>query len=108
MDSHFKTCCAKDCEDFRYSTSSYCRYHSQVQYKKDLDFSTLSKEEYDNKIACDICNVFFANHKEKHLDHEHGGDKIRGILCHKCNTALGLFQDNPWILHKAADYLTND
>mgnify|MGYP000119516448 CR=1 FL=1 len=42
-----------------------------------------------------------------HLDHCHKTNKVRGILCHTCNSGLGLFKDNPDIFLKAADYLQN-
>lgn len=40
-----------------------------------------------------------------HIDHDHDTDKIRGLLCSKCNSALGSFQDNPEILKSAIQYL---
>lgn len=39
------------------------------------------------------------------VDHDHVTKKVRGLLCHACNTALGLFQDSSTILIKAAYYL---
>jgi len=39
------------------------------------------------------------------VDHCHKTNKIRGLLCRTHNRALGLFQDNPKLLRKAADYL---
>lgn len=41
-----------------------------------------------------------------HVDHCHSTKKIRGILCHSCNTAIGLLKDNPVILRSAITYLT--
>jgi len=32
---------------------------------------------------------------------------VRGLLCNQCNVGLGALQDNPTILLKAAQYLTN-
>ena len=31
--------------------------------------------------------------------------EIRGLLCYKCNTALGLFEDSAVVLLKAAGYI---
>lgn len=40
-----------------------------------------------------------------HVDHCHNSDKVRGLLCGRCNTAIGLLQDNPEIADAAAAYL---
>jgi hypothetical protein len=39
------------------------------------------------------------------VDHDHKTGNIRGLLCHKCNTAIGLMKDNPHVLRGAIDYL---
>ena len=39
------------------------------------------------------------------VDHCHKTGKIRAILCHSCNTALGGFKDDPELLKKAISYL---
>ena len=39
------------------------------------------------------------------VDHCHVTKKIRGVLCYRCNTGLGLFADDPAILTNAVTYL---
>tara|TARA_Y100001973_G_scaffold90970_1_gene139115 strand:+ start:109 stop:501 length:393 start_codon:yes stop_codon:yes gene_type:complete len=39
------------------------------------------------------------------IDHCHESNKVRGLLCGKCNTALGGFNDDIELLRTAIEYL---
>lgn len=39
------------------------------------------------------------------IDHCHNSNEVRGLLCVRCNTALGMFGDNTVSLHRAIEYL---
>jgi hypothetical protein len=39
------------------------------------------------------------------VDHDHSTGAIRGLLCHRCNSAIGLMEDSPVRLREAAAYL---
>lgn len=41
------------------------------------------------------------------LDHDHATGAIRGVLCWRCNVALGYLDDSPERLRRMADYLEN-
>lgn len=43
-----------------------------------------------------------------HLDHNHETGKVRGLLCSKCNTGIGLLKDSKEIIRKALIYLEKD
>jgi len=63
--------------------------------------------------GCAICGSTVPHGKGWHIDHNHAccpgrkscGKCIRGILCQKCNAALGMFKDKVDILKKAIEYL---
>lgn len=72
----------------------------------------MSLEEYEYMFnsqngKCAICNSFETHDKHGVLavDHDHKTGKIRGLLCFKCNTALGSVDDNIEILKNMINYL---
>jgi len=52
---------------------------------------------------CDICQL--KPDTLLHIDHDHQTKLIRGLLCNRCNTGLGLFKDSPYNLSNAIKYL---
>lgn len=68
----------------------------------------VTKEEatdlYDRSLGnCDVCGGK-DEFRNLNIDHCHKTDKIRGVLCHGCNIALGLLRDDPVRIHRLADY----
>jgi len=39
------------------------------------------------------------------IDHNHLTNKVRGLLCNKCNQGIGFFNDNVHLLSEAIKYL---
>ena len=63
---------------------------------EDLDAILLSQHG-----VCAICQTAPAIH----VDHDHQTDKVRGLLCFRCNAALGQLGDDPLVLRRAARYV---
>lgn len=57
--------------------------------------------------ACAICGSASActNKDNLYVDHCHQTGVVRGLLCQRCNSAIGLMRDNPELCRKAVEYL---
>lgn len=64
----------------------------------------LAKQNY----RCPICDNILKLGRSTHVDHCHSTNRVRGLLCHKCNLALGLLKDNIKSLNKIFKYLSNN
>jgi hypothetical protein len=63
-------------------------------------------EQYDELLAaqggrCAICRREPRPDISLHLDHDHESGQLRGILCFRCNNALGDFDDDLGLLRSA-------
>jgi len=72
----------------------------------------ITPEQYDKLLEsqdrkCAICFTKTPGGRTKmfFIDHCHDQGNIRGLLCMRCNTGLGLFLDNPKFLLNAISYL---
>lgn len=71
----------------------------------------LSQNDYEELLRrqnfkCAVCLKDLDLHRRTHVDHCHSTNKVRGILCHSCNTAIGLAGDDADRLRAMAAYLT--
>ena len=59
-------------------------------------------EAQDGK--CAICGDP-PQQKRLAVDHCHATGKVRALLCHRCNGAVGMMRDDPALLERAAQYI---
>lgn len=57
--------------------------------------------------CCGICTrrLYSKRYKAFCVDHDHKTGQIRGLLCHNCNRAIGMLQDDPIILNRASKWV---
>ena len=68
----------------------------------------ISYEEYKKKVdlqfgGCAICKQ--PAQRELDVDHNHKTNQVRDLLCNKCNTMLGLVNEDEDILWNMLEYL---
>ena len=106
-----KFCCKQCYNEFRKKNKKDEKELNKL-YKKKHKYN-LSKEQYENLFKkqnnrCAICNKTFSTKVKGFVDHDHKTNKVRGLLCSKCNTLLGMSDDNIVILENAIKYLKNN
>ncbi len=95
----------KDLNREKISTLEICRVR-QISVK---DYEAMVKHQNGKCAICKLEETRMARNGNKTtrlcLDHDHDTGKIRGLLCHDCNSALGKFKDSIETLIFATIYL---
>ena len=98
------------------------RIHGHAHYLKNREryikkqrsrrfaFYGITEAEYETMVSeqsglCRLCGGKPNGKGALHIDHDHSTGKVRGLLCHSCNTGLGSFKDNPELMALAIKYL---
>ena len=103
-----KFCCNKCYQEYR-KKNKRDEKEANRMYQKKSKYG-LTEEEYKNLFVkqnnrCAICGCEFTENNKGFVDHNHKTKKVRGLLCTKCNTILGMANDNIFILENSIKYL---
>lgn len=105
-----------DCKDC-YNTKRRLSYNPEQRREDALKHlygitkEVLNQMYVNQEGCCAICSsplsLEVSNTKKgkAHIDHCHTTGKVRGLLCTKCNTLLGMAEDNTTTLYAAIQYL---
>ena len=81
----------------------------EEQYqRKRLAKYNITQEKFDEMFSlqqgkCAICDDILG--KKFTVDHNHDNEKVRGLLCYKCNCGIGFLNDSIDTLNLAIQYL---
>jgi hypothetical protein len=73
-----------------------------------INFDQFDQMLKDHNEVCAVCGNKDRNGRALAVDHCHTTNKIRGLLCTDCNTALGLLKDSKELLTSALKYLDRE
>jgi len=111
-----KKCTKRDVSDHRgkniESIREYDRRRSGLPHRRQyqlrkygITIDDYNKMLNDQNGVCAICGKTNITRRRLAIDHNHKTGKVRGLLCHRCNNAIGLFDENLETLKKAIKYL---
>lgn len=104
LDPWCKKCVRRKFKILNLNGRSQRKSHLKRNYK-------LTLKEYDQLFhkQCGYCYICLTHQdklkKKLAVDHCHQTGKVRGLLCMKCNTALGKFNDDIYLIERALAYL---
>jgi hypothetical protein len=97
------------------------KFKNKEDRQKDRNFRKygINEIKYNEILASQnyVCAICLKPETKKHqngnitrlsIDHEHETGRVRGLLCSKCNFAIGQLNDNPYLCEKAMQYLLNN
>jgi hypothetical protein len=92
----------KPCNEFR-------KYKSFIKRRYGITYEDYQELLLKQNYCCAICKETHSNNKRTSgklfVDHCHTTNRVRGLLCSRCNHALGQFDDSPDKLKNAILYL---
>ena len=98
------------CKVGRYARTTPRVVTPATRHRYALHNKGMTKADYDALLAqqggvCAICQGLCSNGRRLAVDHDHQTGQVRGLLCQRCNTALGLMRDRSELLLRAVTYL---
>ena len=93
----------KACDELR-------KWKSDLKRRYGISYTEYCDMLDEQRGGCAICKSPNAQSSRTNgnlfVDHCHSTQKVRGLLCSKCNHAVGLFNDNAELLKTAINYLS--
>ena len=97
--------CAVQRAQAQYTKEDLAQMQRKVWLKRKYGLTPERWEEMytEQGGGCLICT----NTEDLVVDHNHDTGEVRGLLCRKCNSGLGMFKDNDLLLIAAGRYLSS-
>ena len=90
-------------KEFERNKSGRSRF-AQIKYKYGISEDEFNIMLGDQNGLCKICGMI-NDGKPLYVDHCHETGKARGLLCQRCNSAIGFFGDKTGLMEVAMKYI---
>jgi hypothetical protein len=101
----------KSLEDFSKESRNIDGRRNQCRECHNSHRKVIRSADYDELLIlqgyeCGICGVHESEYGKKFsVDHDHHNDLVRGLLCHGCNIAIGMLNEDIDFMKKAIGYI---
>jgi hypothetical protein len=97
----------------RHKKNPDARKNQELRTRFGINYVEYQQMHEKQKGLCAICDkpesqILNGTVKRLSVDHCHSTGKIRGLLCTKCNVALGLLKDDINVINNCVSYLQKD
>jgi hypothetical protein len=82
-----------------------CIDHYTIRHIHKIEPELYEQILSDQHGVCAICGLRCTSRRRLAVDHDHKTGAIRGLLCHRCNRAIGFFRDDVQLLRRSVSYL---
>lgn len=100
-----KSCKAKKSKEYRNNGGINYSRNKSFKYKYGITLEQYEQMLINQNNCCITCKNEFNDENKPDVDHNHKTGKVRGILCHRCNLAIGYLREDEDILWNVLEYL---
>ena len=85
-----------------------CQRRNWLKFRYNITLIEYDEIFEEQNGVCAICGrVESIMGRRLAVDHDHKTGKVRGLLCYRCNTRLGILEENSNLLLVMLNYLSN-
>ena len=96
---------SRECVNYEPTSKKYeDRYDGVLRHAYGITLDDYDRMLEEQGGECAICGKH-PTKKRLCVDHDHQTNKVRGLLCEKCNWGIGQFNDTVVLLRNAIEYL---
>jgi len=105
----------RECSKLWWKNMPPASAEKRKQYRRNYDrlkLANFSSELFEQRLSeqgnrCAICKTDDPGETTWHADHDHITGEPRGVLCKKCNTGIGMLNDDIGLIQNALSYLNH-